>query len=295
MISIFTTPKPFKGHFATIQENAIGSWTKLKPKCQIILIGNEFGIEEIAKKYKALHIKEVQKNEFGTPVLPDVFKKATNVARYPILAYVNCDIILMDDFLFSIKKVPLRNYFLIGKRWNLDLNKKIIFKDGWQEKLKREVAKRGQMGRKGANDYFVFKKGTNFQIPDFAIGRTSWDNWLIFRAKQLGLPVVDATKSILAIHQSHDYSHAGGYKVVWEGPESIINKQLAGDIRKLFNVKDADYDLVMGVMRKKAMSFSRIVNYLQTLPVLKPKHTFLVSPILFTFKFTAFIRDRLLR
>ena len=53
-------------------------------------------------------------------------------------------------------------------------------------------------------DYFVFPKLylTKF---DFAIGRTSWDNWLVYNARLNKHPVINGTQSIDIIHQNHDY------------------------------------------------------------------------------------------
>ena len=32
-------------------------------------------------------------------------------------------------------------------------------------------------------------------MPDFAIGRAGWDNWMIYHARQQGWPVIDGTPS----------------------------------------------------------------------------------------------------
>ena len=147
MMTIFTSPKDFKGHFAVIQENAIASWCKLQPKPQVILLGNGYKVAQIAKNYHALHVPDIAVNEFGTPLLPDVFKKAYKEARFNILAYINCDIILTEDFTLAIKKIKLPRFFLTGRRWNLDLKSKLEFKNGWQEKLKSRLLKEGRLDR----------------------------------------------------------------------------------------------------------------------------------------------------
>src|SRR5690242_10812691 len=60
MLTVFATPKPFRGHIAVIQRNAIRSWTLLRPACEIILLGDEEGIADTAA-------------EFGLPPFPFVF------------------------------------------------------------------------------------------------------------------------------------------------------------------------------------------------------------------------------
>ncbi|OGD87153.1 hypothetical protein A2870_03305 [Candidatus Curtissbacteria bacterium RIFCSPHIGHO2_01_FULL_41_11] len=292
MLTIFTSPKDFRGHFAVIQENAIASWCKVRPKCQIILLGKGYKVAQIAKKYHALHVPDIAINEFGTPLLPDVFKKAYEMAKFKKLAYVNCDIILTDDFTKAIKQIKLPRFFITGRRWNLNVRSKLEFKNGWQDKLKSRLLKEGRLDRYGANDYFVFTPKIDFEMPDFALGRTAWDNWLVYQARYLKIPVIDATDVIWAIHQKHDYSHAGGYQQVWHGPESQRNRELVGDRRKLFNVKNADYILTKNGITRPKVTFDRVVRKIEVAPVLVPKVTPFIYPLTFSIKLFKFVRDK---
>ena len=65
--------------------------------------------------------------------------------------------------------------------------------------------------KRGAHalDYFLFSPGIFAEIPAFAIGRTVWDNWLVWKARSEGAMVVDATSVVKAIHQYHAYGHIG--------------------------------------------------------------------------------------
>ena len=69
MLTIFTGPKPFEGDIGRIQENAIGSWSKLHPDIQILLIGDEIGIHRFAEKVGARHLGNVLTNDWGTPLV----------------------------------------------------------------------------------------------------------------------------------------------------------------------------------------------------------------------------------
>ncbi len=73
MLTLFTIAKPFRGEFATIQRNAILSWTLIRPACEILLLGDEEGIREIAAEVGAIHVSEVERNEFGTPLVSRIF------------------------------------------------------------------------------------------------------------------------------------------------------------------------------------------------------------------------------
>ena len=75
MLTIFTIPKPFIGHIGVIQRNAIISWLHLVPECEIILFGDEPGIQEITQEFGIMHVPEIRKTRYGTPFLDDVFSR----------------------------------------------------------------------------------------------------------------------------------------------------------------------------------------------------------------------------
>ena len=62
-------------------------------------------------------------------------------------------------------------------------------------------------------DYFVFKKGLFKQdLPPFLIGRTLWDPYLVYYAKEKGCELIDITHDAPVYHPRHDYSHANQQK-----------------------------------------------------------------------------------
>jgi hypothetical protein len=77
-------------------------------------------------------------------------------------------------------------------------------------------------------------------VPAFAVGRTIWDDWLIWKVIDSEKPVVDASLVVIAIHQNHDYSHhAQGKQGVWKGEEAKRNLELSGGYDHLRNIADA--------------------------------------------------------
>ena len=127
MLTIFTVPKPFKGHINTIQRNSIKSWKLIKPKPEIILFGNDAGIKEAAQEFSVTHVPDIKCNDYGTPLLSDVFAKAKKMAKTEILCYVNADILLFNDIIDSINKVKFKKFLIVGQRWNLDITNEIDF------------------------------------------------------------------------------------------------------------------------------------------------------------------------
>jgi hypothetical protein len=92
-------------------------------------------------------------------------------------------------------------------------------------------------------DYFVFRRGFYLgQLPELVIGRVHWDQWLVWKAQQLGAIVVDASDAAMAIHQNHDYGyHPAGKAGVWSDEFSQRNYQLAGGRWHLRTIDDATH------------------------------------------------------
>ncbi|CAN2045681.1 O-methyltransferase [Candidatus Magnetomoraceae bacterium gMMP-13] len=249
-ISIFAMPKPFKDeHINIIQQNAIKSWTLLNPRPEIILLGDEEGTKEIADKFKIKHIPYIECNEFGTPLLNSIFEVAQFNSLSNILAYINADIILMNDFIEATEKVIDHNFdkfLMIGRRWDFDLIQFINFQgNSWEYELRNILKKNGILHAETGIDYFIFTKNMWGTIPPFALGRTAWDNWLVLRALNLKMPVIDATQAITAIHQDHDYSHLPcGKEEAWNGTEAKKNLLVRGGYDNVRRIAVANWTLL---------------------------------------------------
>jgi len=254
LLTIFTIPKPFEGHTDIIQRNAIRSWGLLRPACEIMLIGDEKGTSRAASEFGAVYRPAVKRNEYGTPLLDSIFKTASDNSKYSILCYINADIILMSDFMRAYDHVKdMDSFLMIGKRWDIDIQEIIDFSNpAWEGELRSLVSREGVQRPSTWIDYFVFNRGLwGDSIPSFAVGRTSYDRWLIYRAKKERVPVIDATSSVMAIHQNHSYHPAVLTRENgrWKGPEVPYNQELAGKYAVNFNIDDADLALVDGELR----------------------------------------------
>lgn len=243
MISIFTCPKAFEGHFAVIQENAIRSWLEFGKQVEIILVGNEKGVTEFANKYRLKHVPYVERNSFGTPLVNSIFAEGEEAASYPIVAYVNADIILLEDFFYAVSKcLSLRKFLLVGQRTDIDINDKINFTD---KKCYSEfwdmVKAKGTLRGIAAIDYFVYWKGLWKDILPFAMGRFCWDNWFLYRALNLGARLIDVTHCVTAIHQNHKYDNDNTKLSTERGEEIALNKNLAVD--KIYDLLDSTHYL----------------------------------------------------
>ncbi len=159
-------------------------------------------------------------------------ESAQAVAKHNLLAYVNCDILLFQDFRAATETTAARRgrFLMVGRRWDLDITTPLDFSDPALEMSLREQAARNGLQRAEMwIDYFVFPRNLYRDFPPLAIGRRYWDNWLIWKARDIRADVVDATPSVVAIHQNHDHAHhPQGVTGVLHSPESERNFKLAG-------------------------------------------------------------------
>ncbi len=280
MLTIFSIPKPFRGHFGVIQRNAIRSWILLRPACEVVLFGNDEGADEIASEFGIRHIPDVECNEYGTPLVSSAFKTAQDIASHQLMCYVNADIILMSDFLAAIRQIDRPTFLVVGQRWDIDLERPLdLAAPDWEQQLRTQLTKTGKLHNRSGLDYFVFPRELYDNIPPFAIGRPGWDNWMLYRARSLKVPVIDATKIVTAVHQNHDYAHHPGGKVgVWEGPEAKRNRKLASEGECGFTLEHATWVLAPQGM-KRALSLRYLYFRLDALPVLSPRLHFLRRPM----------------
>ncbi len=249
MLSIFTIPKAFAGHVELIQTNAVESWRRLRGENEIILFSDDPRCTQLAAQDALRHVSEVAQNEHGTPLISDVFACAQRIARHDILCFVNTDIILLDDFPAAVATVAAarERFLMVGRRTNLEITERLDFASNWQAALRSRAKAEGDLQSWHSSDYFIFRRNVFAEIPPFAIGRTSWDNWLMYKARQSGTALIDATTAVCAVHQNHHYGHlVGGEVEAWKGDEARRNFELAGGRRKIYTVYDADFTLKGG-------------------------------------------------
>ncbi len=231
MITFFSTPKPFRGHIGIIQRNAIHSWMLTHPDAEVILFGNEEGAAEAAREFGARHEPDINRNSHGTPLLSSLFGRADALARHNRLCFLNADILLTDDFAAADAKLARLHdrSLLVGRRCDVDITEPLDFLNpDWCSQARALARARGKHRPSQWIDYFVFPRGLlHGQMPPFAVGRPGYDNWLLWKVRSMGVPVVDASDVVLAIHQNHDHSHhPGGRKGLWQDVEAQQNYAL---------------------------------------------------------------------
>ena len=198
---------------------------------EIILVGDDPGAAEVCKEFGIRHIRNVERNRYGTKYLASIYDNVQEAARHELLCHVNCDIILMSDFVRAARLVAgkTNRVWMAGRRWDVDIERPLDFDQAdWEHRLRQLARKTNRPRPAQWIDYFLFRKDLYYKkIPEFVVGRPGWDNWLLWYPLSMQVPVVDASRDVLAVHQNHDYSyHPGGEEGVWHGEEARENYQL---------------------------------------------------------------------
>jgi hypothetical protein len=244
MLTLFTTAKPFKGHIAVIQRNALQSWKCLHPDVEIILFGDDEGAASVARELRIRHEPRVEKNELGTNRVDSIFIRAQQIARHDFLCYSNCDMVFLPDFCDAFKRVKDRHarFLMIGRRWDTNVTEVIDFSAvDWADKAMSRAVLENKQRPPWFIDYFAFSRGLfGEDLPPLLIGRANWDNWMVWKGIESGFPVIDVSRAVVAVHQNHDYlHHSKGKEGVYGSEEANHNLQLAGGWKHMRTIADA--------------------------------------------------------
>ena len=279
-ITIFTAPKPFRdSHISTIQYNAIQSWKILEPDVAIVLVGDEEGVDSVSKELNVHFVPNVRRNSQNTPLISSIFDLGRNLNESPLLAYINADIIIFSDFVEVAQLVSneYEKFLMVGQRWDMDIQKRMEFSKGWDRTVKNECQSSGKLHPRGGSDYFIYPRACFLELPDFAVGRAGWDNWMFYQARTNNWPVIDATGSVEIIHQNHDYAHLPGGQAHYRLPETNENVRLAGGRRTIFTLIDVNYQIVDGKVKKFPLNWKKFWREFEIFPLIKLKSPFLAN------------------
>jgi hypothetical protein len=221
---------------------AIQSWQAAVPHCQIILMGDPAGSREVVKELGITQCLSVLVNKYATPLVNSIFELSEKYAAQQWICNINSDIVLDVDVVNTIAELADFSYpFVIGQRWDID-----------QDAHPSTAVLHPSCGI----DYFLYRRNTIpvDQIPPFAVGKTAYDNWLVWAAiTNWGMSVIDATEDITALHVNHPHLEYGDKSTMLNSEERQENLRLFAEHggQRFYNVDDAPWVLVNGEVRQR--------------------------------------------
>jgi hypothetical protein len=225
----------------------------------------------VARDLGLVWIDQVGVSANGTPLITSMFDLARQKGRYPTRLYVNCDIILLGNVPEILRKINMERFLAVGQRWDIDLEEEIEFGNpNWKKLLQSRVLKGATLHPPQGSDYFLYHGNIWADLPTLVVGRRGYDNYLIYHCRLKGVPVIDLTETLIAIHQNHDYRHRpGGHQEVFYGPEAEINSQEL-DQTYFFTPVEADFRIIAGKLRRNYCR-GNLFNYMQSWHIINQK------------------------
>ena len=231
ILTLFTT---FKASYnkSFIHKNTIRNWELLSPDVIPVLF-TDLNVPSSTVDYareRKWHIFSIpQRSKGGMPILRYMFLEAQKLFHTRFYGYANGDILFdrgLPDTIHGLMRLnkSLSEVLIVGQRRNWNIK--------WQQHVSDikeigEYAQSAPLFMACAQDYFIStRNGYPWStIPDFVVGRVGYDNWLLIKALTKQIPLVDATITVTALHQTDT-------KGIYEGStatvEKWLNVQLAG-------------------------------------------------------------------
>ena len=270
LLTLFTAPKPFTDpHIRLIQTNMLLNWQALGSDLEIVVIGDEPGIAEICKAQGIRHLPKVRTNTMGTPLISSIFDLARQANDSPFLAYANADILFLPELCDVVRLLGEEKgrFLAVGQRYDLEVRETIDFSGDWADRLRKRIQQEGVLHGQSGSDYFIYPRACFQQIPDFAVGRAGWDNWMIYKARREHWSVIDLTGTLTIVHQNHDYAHLPGGIVHFHQPETADNVRIGGGRRTIFRLSDATYQVRSGKLKRKPLTWASFWREVEIFPL----------------------------
>lgn len=192
--------------------NALTSWTRLRPRPEIILLGEDSSVEDLATRYDAQPLQGVERNPLGHPSIASIYALAQEAATRPYVLDVNSDIILLPDLPLALEYtgtlVEDDHYTVVSGRCDGPIGGPVDFSDpSWPATIQHHIAAGpSDIG----SDIAVWPRGALQNVPDFSVGRAFWDGWRMRHfLEDLEMEMVDIGPLRLAVHQRHGHRIGG--------------------------------------------------------------------------------------
>lgn len=193
-----------------VHNNTKYNWQSLGYNIKTVLFTNDSDVakEFLKSKWDILPLLHVSSS--GTPVLKSMFIEVKMRFNASFIGFANSDLLFTDTLVTTLESLtdifrqPNRTHIIItGRRTNIynitqDQTKAFDF-------LHRATTIKGKLSHGDTEDYFITDWNYPWDlIPDVVIGRPAYDNFLLLFSRMKGYVTIDASHTILALHQVVD-------------------------------------------------------------------------------------------
>ena len=239
LLTMFTSFKNKKEKYRTYC-NTLRNWALFLPQIQPLLFTYETD-ENLIKLAKSLgwliaDVPRLGKNK--VPIWKDMYFAAQNHSNSVFYGWFNGDLLFDDGLINTLTAVEhylnqLDRTLIVGQRTNFELRNREI----WNKSDVTKAAKEGTLYHIHALDYFILARNQYVwdQVPDVVIGRTYYDNFLVYVALKNKLSVVDASKTVLTLHQTGKDGNLASEKTI---NDPLYNSKILGK----FNISQGGTD-----------------------------------------------------
>ncbi|KAJ8321513.1 hypothetical protein KUTeg_000934 [Tegillarca granosa] len=197
--------------------NTIKNWASLKPFIRPVLFTDDEELASECRKYGWDVLPLLHTAAGGVPVLKHMIIKSVRRFNSTFYGYANGDILFSGSLLTTLRGVlssPILDLkkpaLVIGRRTNVD--EVHIDTDASLNSLEEIADTKGFLFKPYALDFFLTNKVFPWKdIPEVVIGRIAYDNWLVLYANENGYQMVDASRTLQAVHQTTSYGNYEGF------------------------------------------------------------------------------------
>ena len=184
----------------------VKNWLSLHPFVIPAIFTNETDVGNKCRRqgWEVFPIHEAAAD--GIPVLKYMHRDVMTAFNTTFYAYSNGDILHTDNLVQTLISLTHsidmhKPGMIIGKRTNVD-NVTEKEASSWTN-ISAMAKSRGKLFTGIALEYFITTRIYPWKdIAEVVIGRIRYDNWLVFYSRKQNHTVIDATQTILAVHQT---------------------------------------------------------------------------------------------
>ncbi|KAK3085732.1 hypothetical protein FSP39_007925 [Pinctada imbricata] len=229
ILTLFTTwasdPEKYECH-----NNTVLNWMSFYPIIQPVIFTTEKNLtKEVTNKgWLALPVRKAGRLN-KLPVLRTMFSDVKKIVKSKFYSYSNSDILFTGNLIHTLFTIMTYNFtskdviLIIGQRTNI-FNVTKQEASAW-ETIRTVAQSRGKIYLSWAIDYFISSDNYPWdRIPDVVVGRPAFDNWIVWYTKKKNYTTIDATATLLAVHQTTKAGNLEGH----HHPDRLYNRKVIG-------------------------------------------------------------------